>query len=103
MAKITAKKLARMPHEFLVAIMEGEEQFNDRVFSPVAKKFLLVRRYPTLAERIDAAKAAAPYYAPKLGMQLTDPTGLSDIQNLSQEALQERIKRLTDAAQQSLH
>lgn len=52
-----------MPHEFLLSVARGEK----------------IGTYtPTFAERIDAAKAAANYYAPKLSnVEHSGPDGSS--------------------------
>lgn len=55
--KKNAERIARaeasgmLPHEFLLAVTRGE-QIGDHT--------------PTFDERLEAAKAAAPYYAPRL-------------------------------------
>lgn len=50
-AREEAAKTGQLPHEFLLAVSRGEK----------------VGEYePTFEDRLDAAKAAAPYYAPKL-------------------------------------
>lgn len=52
-----------MPHEFLLSVARGES---------------IGTYVPTFAERIDAAKAAANYYAPKLSnVEHSGPDGSS--------------------------
>lgn len=46
-----AQAAGMLPHEFLAAVQRGEEIDGHK---------------PTFEERLDAAKAAAPYFAPKL-------------------------------------
>ena len=46
-----AEEAGMLPHEFLAAVARGEE---------------IDGHLPTFEERVDAAKAAAPFYAPKL-------------------------------------
>lgn len=46
-----AEASGMLPHEFLLAVTRGESISEHR---------------PTFEERLEAAKAAAPYYAPKL-------------------------------------
>ena len=58
-----AATAGEMPHEFLLRVMRGEAVDG---------------AVPTFAERLDAAKAAAPYFAPKLaavglGHDVADP------------------------------
>ena len=50
-AREQARATGQLPHEFLLSIVRGEEV--DGVV-------------PKLDQRIDAAKAAAPYFAPKM-------------------------------------
>lgn len=50
-AREKAAETGLLPHEFLLAVSQGQ----------------MVDDYkPTFEDRLDAAKAAAPYYAPKL-------------------------------------
>lgn len=50
-AREEAAKAGMLPHELLLAISRGEA---------------IDGHVPSFAERVDAAKAAAPFYAPKL-------------------------------------
>jgi hypothetical protein len=50
-AREEAAAVGMLPHEFLAAVARGEE---------------IDGHLPTFEERVDAAKAAAPFYAPKL-------------------------------------
>jgi len=50
-AREAAAKTGELPHEFLLRIVRGEA---------------IDGHAPEFAERMDAAKAAAPYYAPRL-------------------------------------
>lgn len=50
-ARTKAQATGQLPHEFLLSIVRGEA-VDDVV--------------PKLADRIDAAKAAAPYFAPRM-------------------------------------
>lgn len=50
-AREEAAKAGMLPHELLLAISRGE---------------VIDGYVPSFAERVDAAKAAAPFYAPKL-------------------------------------
>lgn len=54
-ARAAAAATGILPHEFLLIVMRGGE---------AAKQLLGAE--PTQAERIDCAKNAAPYYAPRL-------------------------------------
>lgn len=50
-ARVRARATGQLPHEFLLSVVRGE---------PVDG------RRPSLDQRIDAAKASAPFYAPKM-------------------------------------
>ncbi|MEO7323946.1 MAG: hypothetical protein ABIW82_03880 [Dokdonella sp.] len=50
-AREEAAKAGELPHEFLLRVARGEE---------------IDGHTPEFGERVDAAKAAAPYYAPRL-------------------------------------
>lgn len=62
-AKVTAKarqeaaKSGELPHEWLLRVMRNDEIDGEK---------------PVLAQRIDAAKAAAPYFAPRLAQSQID-------------------------------
>jgi len=56
-AREEAAKTGELPHEYLLRISRGEK----------------IEGYtPTFTERMDAAKAAAPYFAPKLSTTSVD-------------------------------
>ena len=54
-----------LPHEFLLMIVRGEPIFRTEVH-PMTGESILVREVYDFDARRDAAKAAAPYYAPKI-------------------------------------
>jgi hypothetical protein len=54
-----------LPHEFLLQIVRGEPIFRTEVHPMSGEKILIQETYDFDARR-DAAKAAAPYYAPKI-------------------------------------
>lgn len=62
-----AQALGLLPHEFLAAVARGEPMLaqlvNEETGAPLGEPFTT---YPSLDQRIDAAKAAAPFYAPRL-------------------------------------
>lgn len=78
-----AKKGGPLPHEWLLSIVRGEpvkqkvwdierDPQTGRELSRQLKEDIV---YPSLDTRVDAAKAAAPYYAPKLATQHVELTG----------------------------
>jgi hypothetical protein len=59
-----AAATGELPHEFLLRVARGDELFDDYVNVDGDK--VKIKRFPTFAERVDAAKAAAPYFQPRL-------------------------------------
>jgi len=60
-ARAKAAATGLLPHEFLLAVSRGEMVDDHK---------------PSFEERLDAAKAAAPYYAPKLSsIEASGPDG----------------------------
>jgi len=62
-ARDAAVVTGELPHEFLLRVSRGGP-----IIELVAREgvYEAVQRPPTFSERVDAAKAAAPFYAPKL-------------------------------------
>lgn len=60
-----AQATGEMPHYFLLRITRGEVISTD-VLDPITGELKKVYQVPDLNMRVDAAKAAAPYFAPKL-------------------------------------
>lgn len=71
-ARERAAKTGELPHEFLLRVARGEEIDGNK---------------PTFADRLDAAKAAAPYYAPKLSSSNVTLRQVRSIADLSDEEL----------------
>jgi len=85
-AKEMAKATGELPHEWLLKIAEGhivkQKQLVITLYKSGPNKGEEKSRewidrdyYPTFHERVDAAKAAAPFYAPKLATQTIKPGG----------------------------
>jgi hypothetical protein len=84
-----------LPHEWLLGVMFAEAEIEDYVCTKSGSvvvdedgKPLLVKRKPTFAERVDAAKAAASFYAPKLAATAAIPP---EVENPI-EALMEQVQ-----------
>jgi hypothetical protein len=60
-----AASTGSLPHELLLAIGRGDEQWEKTV-NPETGEIKTFRIYPTLDQRIDCLKACSPYFAPKL-------------------------------------
>lgn len=88
----------RPPHEWLADIAEGKPviyrkrvPIRDDAGNVIAHEWHKVEVYPRLCDRIDAAKAAAPYYAPRLMAQKI--TVENDISKVCEE-MRELAKKL---------
>lgn len=66
-----AKKLGLLPHEFLALVASGQT-IKVRQWDNDNKTWEVATWNPTPDQQIDAAKAAAPYYQPKLIAQKID-------------------------------
>lgn len=64
-ARELAASTGELPHEFLLRVARGEVISTD-VMDPTSGELKKIYQVPELPMRIDAAKAAAPYFAPKL-------------------------------------
>lgn len=60
-----ARATGMLPHEWLLAVMRGE-QINHFAYDSESQEIIEVIVLPTFTDRMEAAKAAAPYYANKL-------------------------------------
>lgn len=64
-AREKAALTGELPHEFLLRVARGEAIFREDV-DPSTGKIIRVKEVYDFPVRIDAAKAAAPYFAPKI-------------------------------------
>lgn len=102
LAQAEAKMTGMLPHEWLLHVMRGEPIQQAFVKNVVNKSGLVIGEeveirevYPDLSMRHDAAKAAAPYYAPRLATQVVTIRGREDLlNNLTDTQLEEQIKAL---------
>jgi hypothetical protein len=65
-----------LPHEILLTLARGEP-INQRILNPETGEVRVLPHYPDIDLMVSAAKAAAPYYAPKLAATQVFP-GVSD-------------------------
>jgi hypothetical protein len=66
-AREQAEATGSLPHEVLLAICRGDQKLRDVV--KCGDEMVEIERWPTVEERIRAATAAAPFYAPKLAAE----------------------------------
>jgi len=66
-----------LPHEWLLKVARGDAiehttvvDVYDAQGNVIDRRKVTIDHYATFSERIDCAKAAASYYAPKLGAQM---------------------------------
>ncbi|MEB2499549.1 hypothetical protein [Burkholderia cenocepacia] len=90
-ARERAAQTGELPHEFLLRVVRGEDAFFDSV--QVNGESVEIQRKPTFAERVDAAKAAAPYFQPRLAATEIEHRG-----GLSLDRLAESVTPETNVA-----
>lgn len=64
-AREQAKLTGDLPHEFLLRVSRGE-LIEGKRYDEVTGKISTYYEMPDFEKRMDAAKSAAPYYAPKI-------------------------------------
>lgn len=89
-----ARQSGELPHEFLLRVSRGEVIDVQKRDPDDPTLFYTEQVVPDLAMRIDAAKASAPYFAPKLSIQQVDVSGMSELQDLSVDELNGRLRIL---------
>lgn len=104
-AREAAAETGLLPHEWLLKISRGEpvEQKRWQVTyddhgNEVSRELIVEQHYADFATRIDAAKAAASFYAPKLATQTVTVgmTGAVDLRNHSEDELNARLALLME-------
>ena len=95
-----AKATGLMPHEWLLAVMRGE-QMNHFAYDAETAEIIEIVVLPTFADRMEAAKASAPYYATRLSVKGPDPKLDLANQGVMEVPLAESMEAWTDVAQQS--
>lgn len=81
-ARASAAQTGLLPHEFLLSVMRGTR--------------ICGGERPSIAQRLDAAKAAAPYFAPRMA-SLTHDGGITVEQNTPSDL--EAARRITFLAE----
>lgn len=84
-AREAAMETGLLPHEWLLKVSRGEPITHkrwkikvDKMGKEISRELVEEEVYADFSTRLDAAKAASPYYAPKLAVQNISLTGNSD-------------------------
>ena len=100
-AREEAKATGLLPHEWLLKVARGEpieqkrwEAKHDKKGNVVSKELITDIVYPDLPMRQDSAKAAAPFYAPKLAAQTVDMNATMGVHKLSDKELDAKLMLL---------
>jgi len=106
LAQAEAKLAGILPHEWLLKVVRGDPIEQSYTIDVVDKKGQVIGQevmtktvYPDLQMRHDAAKAAAPYYAPRLATQVMTLKG----DDSAPLVLGEKFKTLSDKDLETLH
>ena len=104
LAKVTAKareaaaETGLLPHEWLLQVSRGEGIKHKRWVikydakgNEKSRDLIEEEVYADFPTRIDAAKAASPYYAPRLAVQTVSVTGTSDAVSDTLKAIAEKL------------
>jgi len=93
-----------LPHEFLLMIVRGEPipqkryvEVKDKSDKVIGHELIEELVYPDLVLRQDSAKAAAPYYAPRLATQTVNLNGTLRTETMTDEELDSAIKDIQTA------
>jgi hypothetical protein len=100
-ARLKAAESGLLPHEWLLKVARGEPVAHkrwkisyDKKGEEIKRELLTEEYYADFPQRIDAAKAAAPYYMPKLATQIVKVDGNIGLTNLSDEDLKTELLNL---------
>ncbi len=109
LSQAEAKLAGILPHEWLLKVVRGDPIEQNYTVDVLDKKGQVIGQevvtktvYPDLQMRHDAAKAAAPYYAPRLATQVITLRGREDVLNqLSDDQLEKAIRQLEKPSKQA--
>ena len=97
-AKQAAMETGLLPHEWLLQVSRGEGIKHKRWVvkydakgNEKSRDLIEEEIYADFPTRIDAAKAASPYYAPRLAVQTVSVTGSSDAVSDTLKAIAEKL------------
>lgn len=97
-AREAAAETGLLPHEWLLKVSRGEPVLQkrwvikyDKSGKEVSRELVEEEVYADFPTRIDAAKSAAPFYAPKLAVQTVSVTGNSDAVTNALKDIEEKL------------
>lgn len=97
-AKQAAMETGLLPHEWLLKVSRGEPIEHKRWVTKYdakgkekGRELVTEEIYADFPTRLDAAKAASPFYAPKLAVQTVSVTGNSDAVSDTLKAIAEKL------------
>ena len=97
-ARKAAAESGLLPHEWLLKVSRGEpiEQKRwkivyDKQGNEKGRELITEEVYADFPTRIDAAKAASPYYAPRLAVQNVSITGNTDAVSETLKSIAEKL------------
>lgn len=97
-ARKAAAESGMLPHEWLLKVSRGEpiEQkrwkiIYDKQGNEKGRELITEEVYADFPTRIDAAKAASPYYAPRLAVQNVSITGNTDAVSETLKSIAEKL------------
>ena len=97
-AREAAAETGLLPHEWLLKVSRGEGIKQKRWVvkydakgNEKSRDLIEEEVYADFPTRIDAAKAASPYYAPRLAVQTVSVTGNSDAVSETLKAIAEKL------------
>lgn len=97
-AREAAMETGLLPHEWLLKVSRGEpiEQKRwkivyDKQGKEKGRELITEEVYADFPTRIDAAKAASPYYAPRLAVQNVSITGNTDAVSETLKSIAEKL------------
>ena len=101
-ARLEAAASGLLPHEWLLKVCRGEPvlhkrwkvKYHAKTGEELSRELIEEEYYPDFPMRMDAAKAAAPYYMPKLATQTVKVDGNIGLTKLSDEELKEELLKI---------
>jgi hypothetical protein len=97
-AREAAMETGLLPHEWLLKVSRGEGIKHKRWVvkydakgNEKSRELVEEEVYADFPTRIDAAKAASPYYAPRLAVQTVSVTGTSDAVSETLKSIAEKL------------